>query len=171
MRLSAVHLRGRGDRARPLERGSALAAVPAVVLLAVAIGAFVLDNAAVFLAARQLDGVAREVAKSAASGLSLPTLYRSGARVLDPEVTDRLAEAELHAAQRSVTDLAGSPSLEVTVGATTVCVTLQATARRPIAPALLGHRLADVRIAAHALAVLAPPGPLPTPPARLVSNC
>jgi hypothetical protein len=160
-----------GTRTRRRDRGSALAAVPAMVLLTAALGAFVLDTAAVFFAARQLDGVARDVAKSAVSGLSLPTLYRTGTRKLDPELVERLAKAELDAARPSLTDLAGSPSLDVTVGTSALCVTLRAIARRPIAPALLGRHLAEIEIRAHALAVLAPPGRLPGPPVRVVSTC
>lgn len=173
MRLSHRRLRSAraDDRSFGSERGSALAAVPAMLLLTIAIGAFVLDEAAVFLAARQLDGVAQDVVRSAASGLSLATLYRSGDRALDPQVVERLAAGELSASRSTLGDLVGSPRLDIAVGSTTVCVTLRAVARRPIAPALLGKRLVEVKIQAHALAVLAPPGTRPDPESRLVSAC
>jgi len=170
VRLSRFGPRPQARQRSGRERGSALALVPAMILLTVALGALVVDSAALFLASRQLDLAAQEVAKSAASGLSLQALYRSGIRELDPTKAEALAKAELSSERGSLTDLAGPPGLSVAVDGDAVCVALFAIARRPIAPRLLGRHLGEVRIHADALAELAPPGH-PSPPAHLVAAC
>jgi Flp pilus assembly protein TadG len=153
-----------GERGRlAAQHGSVLMLVPAGVLVLVVLGSIAVDFAIVFLAQRELAGVAAASANdAAAAAISEQAFYRgdagvgAGAIEIDDEAARRVVEAALDRAAPRGVRVTG---LSVQAPGRQVCVTLDGEVEFLFAQALPGvaHSTA-VRGRAMATAVEGPAG-------------
>ena len=149
-----------GDMPRA-DRGSALALVPAAVLVLLILAAISVDFSSAELARRQLHDAAAGAANDAAGGGLDQTRLRTGDGTIavDPDLARSIDERSVVATVRGPLRLTAEP--EVDVIGNRVVVTLEGDAPYLFAPAVGGHRRVHIRAQASAMlrdpAAAAPP--------------
>jgi Flp pilus assembly protein TadG len=144
-----------------MERGSALALVPAGVLVLLILAAICVDFSSAELARRQLHDAAAGAANDAAGGGLDQARLRTGDGKLavDPDLARSIAERSIEATVRGPLRLTAAPDVEV-VG-NRVVVILEGDSPYIFSPAVGGHR--RVRIRAEASATLRDPAATAAP--------
>jgi hypothetical protein len=139
--------------------------MPAAVLVLVILGAIAVDNAAVFLAQRELvDAAAGAANDAAAAALEDAAFYRAGGQLtIDPQRAQRIAEEGVAARAPSGMTLLGRPVVQV--AGRQVCVELRASVPRIFGRALPGLG-ADPVVTARATATAAGGAAGPNVPTR-----
>ena len=133
------------------ERGSALALVPAALLVLVVLAALAVDSATEYLARRELAAAADAAANDAVTfGLDEATFRETGEFVLDAERADEAVRRALAARASDIVTRA-EVDVHADVGAGTVTVTLRSRAHLVFSPAVPGAPN-DVAVVARATA-------------------
>jgi hypothetical protein len=132
---------------RPLDRGSVLILLPALVLVLLVLGVIAVDSSVAYLARRQLaDFTASAADRAAATALDKPAFYGSGQLRIDPASAQQVVGAAESVANHDGLDIT---SVVVTVGPAgrSVTVSATATARALFGLAVGGRRTFTVRAA------------------------
>jgi len=111
-----------GDARRCREHGTTLLLVPAATLVLIILGAIAVDLSTIHLARRELVRVVAHAADDGASMVDTDHLRRTGGVRLDPAAADRVARAQIFAAELPGR-LIGRPTVELGTEPTSIEVT------------------------------------------------